>query len=109
MQTGDLPSTDRWWEAEYLPTSPRISIDKGRDFRAELDGVKAGLETFKAYYGRRGRWWKKELTQAADEAVFIDKLATDRGISPDRIHQLAPNNSGEVDERDRKSRDEDDE
>jgi capsid protein len=91
IDRGDLPFTPNWWRASYLPGAPRPSIDKGRDSAQDRENIKMGLDTYRALYGARGKRWQDELTQAADEAVFIQELAKERGIDPALIQQIAPN------------------
>lgn len=95
INNGDLPPNPEWYKAEWLAGAEDPTIDGGRDSAANINDLKAGLTSFKRYFAARGLWWKKELEQKARESAYIDQLAKQYGISADRIHQLAPNNSGQ--------------
>jgi capsid protein len=94
VDLGIVPPRADQFEAEALSGAPDVSIDKGYDATANINYLKAGLETFKRYWAAQGYWWKKMLTQKADEAAFILKLAEQRKISPDWIYQLTANSGG---------------
>lgn len=95
IKAGRLPNNPHWYKVEWLADAEDPTIDGARDSAAEINDLKAGLTTFKRYYAARGLWWERELEQKAIEAELIDLLAKKHGISPDRIHQLAPNNTGD--------------
>lgn len=95
INNGELPPNPEWWKAEWLAGAEDPTIDSGRDSAANINDLKAGLTTFKRHFAARGLWWKKELEQKARESAYIDQLAKQYGISSDRIHQLAPNNTGQ--------------
>lgn len=95
MNLGELPFHPQWFKGEWIGSAGDPSIDKGRDAREDRENVKAALDNFKTYWARQGKWWKTMLRQKAIEAAYIDQLATDYGVSPDRIHQLAVNNAGQ--------------
>lgn len=95
IEMGELgPAPSDWWRGEWIGGAPDVTIDKGRDASQDRDNIKAALDNFKRYYARRGLWWKTELRQKATESAYINELAEEFHISPDRIHQLAINNSG---------------
>jgi capsid protein len=94
MESGELPFHPQWFRGEFIGGAADPTIDKGRDGREDRENVKAALDNFKLYWARQGKWWKTQLRQKAIEAAYIDQLAKDYGVSPDRIHQLAVNNSG---------------
>jgi capsid protein len=95
MELGDLPFHPQWYQAEWIGGAPDPTIDKGRDGREDRENIKAALDTFKLYWARQGKWWKTMLEQKGIEAAYIDEVAKKYGVSPDRIHQLAVNNSGQ--------------
>jgi hypothetical protein len=94
MQSGELPFHPQWFRGEWIGGAPDPTIDKGRDAREDRENVKAALDNFKLYWARQGKWWKTQLRQKAIEAAYIDRLAKEYSVSPDRIHQLAVNNAG---------------
>jgi capsid protein len=95
MELGELPFHPRWFQCEWLGGAPDPTIDKGRDGREDRENIKAALDTFKLYWARQGKWWKAMLRQKGSEAAYIDQIAKEFGVSVDRIHQLAVNNSGQ--------------
>ncbi len=94
MNMGEIPFHPQWFKGEWIGAAGDPSIDKGRDAREDRENVKAALDNFKTYWARQGKWWKTMLRQKAIEAAYIDQLAQDFNVSPDRIHQLAINNPG---------------
>jgi hypothetical protein len=96
IEQGHLKRNPEWYKVEWLKGAEDLTIDQGRDSKAAIENLKSGLDNFKRAFARRGLWWETELAQKAQEAQFIDVLANEYGISVDRIHQLAPNNSGDA-------------
>jgi len=94
MNSGELPFHPQWFRGEWIGGAGDPTIDKGRESREDRENVKAALDNFKLYWARQGKWWKTQLRQKAIEAAYIDQLAKEYGVSPDRIHQLAVNNAG---------------
>jgi hypothetical protein len=94
IDNGDLKARPDQFDAEILRGAPDVTIDRGRDARADIEFLKAGLDTFKRQYASRGLYWKREIRQKAEEARFIMEQATKAGVSPDWIHQLTANNTG---------------
>ncbi len=70
--------------------APRgVNVDVGRNSTAALAQLKAGAMTFETWYSELGQDWMQELTQRATEAAFIQQLATEKGIDPSLISDLA--------------------
>lgn len=65
-----------------------VNVDVGRNSNAMLAELKAGTRTFQSVYAELGLDWRQELSQKADEAEFIAKLAQDRGLSPQLISDV---------------------
>jgi capsid protein len=69
----------------------KISIDVGRDAKANLDDLRAGLRTWAEDYSERGQDWQEALKQKAREAAYIKQLAEEYGVTVDQIAMLTPN------------------
>jgi capsid protein len=65
------------------PRAP--NVDVGRNASAMLAELAAGTTNYKRIFAELGLDYVEELTQKADEAVLLDTLAKERGISVDRI------------------------
>lgn len=94
IQNKDIPPDPQWWRAEWLPTAPDPTIDRSKDGKEIREAIKAGTMTFKQAYALAGEYYKRGLRQKAMEAAYIDALAAEFAVSPDRIHQLTPNSQG---------------
>lgn len=81
---GDLPDSENIMHGEWQwPGS--VSIDAGRDARADIELWRAGLTTASEIYGENGRDWESSLQQRAKESAYIKKLAEENGVSPEEI------------------------
>jgi capsid protein len=90
MQRGTIPQNNDWWKVEWQRPAA-ASVDYGREAAANLNDVRAGLRTYSEDYAERGLEWKDALRQRAIEAKHLDDLATEFGISPDKIATFSPN------------------
>lgn len=79
-----------------LPNSPEVtkgqwqwpgsvSIDAGRDARADIELWRMGLATAAELYGEAGHDWQASLRQRAKEAAYIRELATEMNVTPTEI------------------------
>ena len=75
-----------------LPNDPRIrlgkwqwagsvSIDAGRDARADIELWRMGLATAAEIYGEQGSDWQASIRQRAIEAAYIRKVANEMDVS----------------------------
>jgi len=62
-----------------------VSIDAGRDARADIELWRTGLTTAAELYGENGRDWESSLRQRAKESAFISQLAIENGVSTESI------------------------
>jgi capsid protein len=87
----ELPLADPpadWREVTWK--SPRaINVDVGRNSTAMLAELDAGVRTRQQIWAEVGRDWMTETRQVAIEEKFIDDLAAEFGLSPDRIASSA--------------------
>lgn len=62
-----------------------VSIDAGRDARADIELWRMGLATAAELYGEAGHDWQASLRQRAKEAAYIRELATEMNVTPTEI------------------------
>jgi hypothetical protein len=81
---GELPNDPNITRGEWQwPGS--VSIDAGRDARADIELWRMGLATAAELYGENGHDWESSLRQRAKEAAFISQLAIENGVSTESI------------------------
>ena len=62
-----------------------VSIDAGRDARADIELWRMGLATAAELYGEAGHDWQASMRQRAKEAAYIRELSTEMDVSPAEI------------------------
>jgi capsid protein len=62
-----------------------VSIDAGRDARADIELWRMGLATAAELYGEAGHDWQASIRQRAKEAAYIRELAQEMEVSPSEI------------------------
>jgi capsid protein len=62
-----------------------VSIDAGRDARADIELWRMGLATAAELYGEAGHDWQASMRQRAKEAAYIRELAEEMDVSPAEI------------------------
>jgi len=62
-----------------------VSIDAGRDARADIELWRMGLATAADLYGEVGLDWQASIRQRAKEAAYIREMATEMDVSPAEI------------------------
>lgn len=67
------------------PRSPNVDI--GRNSAAVIADLESGLTTLEEQYGLRGMDWRGQVRQRGREEQFIDRVAADLKLSPDRIRK----------------------
>jgi hypothetical protein len=81
---GELPNDPNITRGEWQwPGS--VSIDAGRDARADIELWRMGLATAAELYGEAGHDWQDSLRQRAKEAAYIRELSVEMGVSPAEI------------------------
>ena len=58
-----------------------VSIDAGRDARADIELWRTGLTTAAELYGEAGLDWQSSIRQRAKEAAYIREMAEEMGVS----------------------------
>jgi capsid protein len=62
-----------------------VSIDAGRDARADIELWRMGLTTAAEMYGEAGHDWQSSMRQRAKEAAYIRELAEEMEVTPTEI------------------------
>ena len=62
-----------------------VSIDAGRDARADIELWRMGLTTAAELYGQSGHDWQASMRQRAKEAAYINELAEEMELFPQQI------------------------
>jgi len=85
------PANDLPWPVSF--TKPiSITVDQQRVTNAEIALLQNSLLTYEAFYSARGKDWKAELRQHAQEEAFLDQLSKETGVSIFRLRALVANN-----------------
>jgi capsid protein len=81
---GILPSNPEVVRGEWQwPGS--VSIDAGRDARADIELWRMGLATAAELYGEAGHDWQASMRQRAKEAAYIRELSVEMDVTPAEI------------------------
>lgn len=62
-----------------------VSIDAGRDARADIELWRMGLTTAAELYGEAGHDWQASMRQRAKEAAYINELSQEMEVLPQQI------------------------
>lgn len=82
------PASGLPWAASF--TRPQsITVDTQRVSNAEIAQLQNGLLNYETYYSARGKDWKHELRQRAQEEAYLDKLSNETGVAVARLRTLA--------------------
>lgn len=81
---GDLPKVPNWWKVSWqLPA--KITVDVGRESKANLEEIKSGTRTMLRDIGEQGGDWREHYDQVEFEADYraekIQALMKRRGIN----------------------------
>jgi len=98
IDRGDVPADKDWFRVKWqMPR--RISVDAGRDAKANLDDLKYGVRTHSEDAGERGEFWEDERRQTELETLDLiqraDRIAKATGkpfeLILGLIQQRSPN------------------
>jgi len=108
IKRGDLPPSDNWWRVNWQAPK-KITVDLGREARANQDAIKMGLRTMREDAGERGHDWQEMRDQVEREASDLlgraKRLADEYSVSMETaLHLLSQrtpnpvfNNESEID------------
>jgi capsid protein len=75
------------WAKVTIRPPKTVDVDVGRNSAATIAELESGLTTFEEQYAMRGLDFREQIRQRAREEKFIDRIAAEEGISPDRIRR----------------------
>lgn len=70
IKRGDLPSSSDWWRVRWQAPK-KITVDLGRESKANQDAIKLGLRTMSEDTGERGHDWQEVRNQVEMEATDL--------------------------------------
>lgn len=88
---GDLPYHPDWWRVVWQ-TTRKITVDEGRDAKANRDDIFAGLRTMSEDYAERGMDWEEAGDQ---QDIEIDRLL-ERAAAHSKKHGITLEKSLEL-------------
>lgn len=77
------------WKRVTCRPPRAVNVDVGRNSTAMLEELKAGTRTFQDIYAENGEDYREQLRQRAREAKMLKSLATEFGVDPQQIAELA--------------------
>ena len=90
--TGELNDQDGWYVCDWTP--PRsVTVDAGRDAKANRDDLIFGNRTFHDDFAERGAKFHQEMRRRAQEARFILDLAKEYEVPPAMLFNPSPSSS----------------
>jgi len=90
-EDGNLPPLPSDWRSVEWQNPRKVTVDAGRESKADIEEVKAGLLTRREYFGQWGQDWREQMRQSAEEAAELRKLADEFGVDVAEIAMRDPN------------------
>lgn len=90
INKGDLPSAKNWWKCEWV-TPKGVSVDAGRDSANERADLEMGRILISDDFQSRGMGFEKSMRKKARDLAFIDQVAKETGIDPNRLWKQSQN------------------
>lgn len=90
INKGDLPSAKNWWKCEWV-TPKGVSVDAGRDSANERADLEMGRVLISDDFQSRGMGFEKSIRKKARDLAFIDQVAKETGIDPNRLWKQSQN------------------
>lgn len=83
IRTGELPRcSDPFFWRHTIRYPAAITIDDGRDARAQIARLEAGLTTWEDEYGEQGDDWREHVEQRVEELRYAQELLAAAGVEP---------------------------
>lgn len=79
-----LPDGLPWWKVKWVRPE-RITVDRGRDGKLQIEQHRAGMLTLSSYYDELGLDWREEIKKLVEERSYIREVATAAGLDPSEI------------------------
>jgi hypothetical protein len=87
---GILPPHEEWWKIEHQ--RPRdLTVDNGRDIKADLELHLKGIITMRELCARNGQYWEEVQDQKIAEEKRLQEQCKAAGVDANRIVLLTPN------------------
>lgn len=87
IDTGALPPPPagaRWWDVSFT-SQPLMTIDRGKESRARLDELDAGLGTFSDWEEIDGRDWRERIDQRVKEVAYATEKCGSVGLKYEQV------------------------
>lgn len=88
IQIGRVPDHPEWMQWGYTPPA-EFTVDGGRSNSADLDNIRAGIESHPAVIGRFGRTGRQVLTEQAKFLRLRQQMERDYDLPPGALGSLA--------------------
>lgn len=85
MQRGAMPFREDWWKVRFVPTSPTVTIDVGREAQQNREDMAFGNRSLEEDAGERGRDWEElrdQIEREADDLVTRAKKLAEKHDVP---------------------------
>lgn len=77
---GEIPDLAEGWDKVRWQSPRRATVDVGRESRATLEELRAGVRTLRDVHGEMGLDWKEAIKQRIEEQKFIRDEALAQGL-----------------------------
>lgn len=88
VKRGDLPENPDWWKWGYPPPAD-FTADQGRSSKADIDNVRAGIESIPAIVGRYGRTAEEVMIETAQYLRRQREIAEEYDVEASQLGTLA--------------------
>lgn len=85
------PKDDRWFDKMTFQRPKRVTVDNGRDTKAELDRLAAGATTLRDMYDSTGENYREKMRQWVREVMEFIAISKEEGASPELIARWEQN------------------
>lgn len=89
IDEGDLEANPTWYKCDVI-RPPSVSVDAGRDRKADRDDLILGNRTFTEDFAEYGQKFKEQMKQRAVEIKYILDLAKQYDIPPNLLLNTSP-------------------
>lgn len=90
IKLGVLEEDEDWWKIEHK--SPRdLTVDNGRDTKADLELYVKGVITLDELCARNGTYWEEVQDQKIREAKRLNERCAEEGVDRQQVQMLTPN------------------
>lgn len=97
IKLGVLPPDEDWWKIEHK--APRdLTVDNGRDTKADLELYRIGAMTLDELCARNGSYWEEIQDQKIREAQRLNARCAETGVDIQQVQMLTPNGNAQPQE-----------